>query len=123
VFLHNTMLAILFGSQIELRHGHSNRPATRTLPKAGLRQEIEERNGANGLVQQYVYGSHIDEPLMLDRNLNGDSRATGSGDQRFFYHQNTLHSVFALTNSTGKLVEGYQYDAYSRHYIRARCQR
>lgn len=80
-----------------------NRPATYTLRKAGLRQEIEERNGANGL---------------LDRNLNGDSRASGSGNQCFFYHENTLHSVFTLTDSAGKLAEGYQYDAYSRHHIR-----
>ncbi len=30
----------------------------------------------------------------------------------FYYHQNTLWSVFALTNPTGKGVEGYSYDAY-----------
>ena len=30
----------------------------------------------------------------------------------FFYHQNTLGSVFALTDPTGKGVEGYSYDAY-----------
>jgi hypothetical protein len=26
--------------------------------------------------------------------------------------------VFTLTDSAGKLAEGYQYDAYSRHHIR-----
>lgn len=75
-------------------------------------REIEERNGTNGLVQQFVYGRYIDEPLELDRNLNGDNTATGAGDQRLFYHQNKQHSVFALTDLTGRIVEAYLYDAY-----------
>jgi RHS repeat-associated protein len=77
-------------------------------------RETEERDGADALVQQYVYGVYIDEPLVLDRNLNGDNSATGSGDRRLFCHQNTLASVSALTDGTGTIVEGYQYDAYSR---------
>jgi RHS repeat-associated protein len=77
-------------------------------------QEIEEHNGTDAVTQQYVYGSYIDEPLVLDRNLNGDGTATGAGDQRLFYYQNTLYSVYALTDATGKTVEGYQYDAYGK---------
>ncbi len=80
-------------------------------------QEIEERDGADMLKQQYVYGRYIDEPLVLDRNLDGDNSAIGSGDQRLFYHQNTLYSVFGLTDNTGKIVEGYQYDAYGRQTV------
>lgn len=80
-------------------------------------RELEERNGTDALVQQYVYGIYIDEPLVLDRNLGGGDTATGPGDQRLFYHQNTLFSVFALTDSTGKIVEGYQYDAYGRETV------
>ena len=80
-------------------------------------QELEERNAADTLVQQYVYGINIDEPLVLDRNLDGDNSAIGPGDQRLFYHQNTLFSVFALTDRTGKIVEGYQYDAYGRQAV------
>lgn len=78
-------------------------------------QEIEERNGTDTLTQQYVYGGvYIDEPLVLDRNRDGDGSAIGAADQRLFYHQNTLYSVFALTDTTGTIVEGYQYDAYGR---------
>lgn len=80
-------------------------------------REIEERDGADRLTQQYVYGVYIDEPLVMDRNLGGGNTATGSGDQRLFYHQNTLYSVLALTDATGKIVEGYQYDAYGRHTV------
>jgi RHS repeat-associated protein len=64
------------------------------------------------LVQQYVFGRYIDEPLVLDRNLTGGTQATGPGNQRLFYHQNKQHSIFALTDITGKIVEGYQYKGY-----------
>lgn len=80
-------------------------------------QVIEERDTADMLVKQYVYGNYIDEPLVLDRNLDGDDSATSSGDTRLFYHQNTLYSVFALTDVTGSIVEGNQYDAYGRQTV------
>ncbi|MFI5458895.1 MAG: RHS repeat-associated core domain-containing protein [Isosphaerales bacterium] len=80
-------------------------------------QEIEEHNGAGTLTQQYVYGRGINEVLVMDRNLNGDATATGPGDQRLFYYQNALGSVFALTDNTGKILEAYQYDAYGRQTV------
>ena len=36
-------------------------------------QEIEERDGADNLLQQYIYGNYIDEPLVLDHNAVGDA--------------------------------------------------
>jgi RHS repeat-associated protein len=78
---------------------------------------IEEHNAANVLTQQYVFGGAADEPLVIDRNLNGDATATGAGDQRLFYHQNALGSVAALTLAGGNVVEGYQYDAYGRQTV------
>ena len=80
-------------------------------------QDIEEHNGSGILTQQYVYGSGINEVLALDRNLNGDSTATGPGDQRLFYYQNALGSVYALTDTTAKILEAYQYDAYGRQTV------
>jgi RHS repeat-associated protein len=74
--------------------------------------DIEERDGNGRLVQQYVFGAYIDEPLVLDRNLGGGATATGPGDQRLFYNQDGLFSVYALTDVTGKIIEAYQYDAY-----------
>jgi RHS repeat-associated protein len=68
---------------------------------------IEERDGANAVVRQYVYGRDIDEPLILDPN----------GGPRLFYHQNTLSSTFALTDAGGNVVEGYEYDAYGRQTV------
>jgi RHS repeat-associated protein len=70
-------------------------------------QEIEEHNGADALTQQYVYGVYIDEPLVLDR----------TAAPRLFYYQNTLYSVYALTDTSANIVEGYQYDAYGKQTV------
>src|SRR5262249_29880047 len=67
-------------------------------------QEIEERTGANAVTQQYVYGIYIDEPLVLDR----------AASPRLFYNQNTLYSVYALTDNSGNIIEGYLFDAYGK---------
>ena len=75
---------------------------------------IEEREEDGSLRQQYVYGLAIDEPIAVDRNLDGDATAIGAGDQRLFYHQNANYSVLGLTDASGDVVEGYQYDAYGR---------
>jgi RHS repeat-associated protein len=80
-------------------------------------QEIEEHSGAGALTQQYVYGVYIDEPLVLDRNLDGDTDANGAGDQRLFYYQNTLFSVYALADTSANIVEGYEYDAYGKQTV------
>jgi RHS repeat-associated protein len=82
-------------------------------------REIEERDAANALLQQYVYGSYIDEPLVLDRNLDANSVANDAGDQRLFYNQDVQFSVYALTSATGAVVEGYLYDAYGRPTVYA----
>ena len=75
---------------------------------------IEERNGNNILTQQYVYGNYIDEVLVIDRNLDGDNSAIGTGDERLHYHQDALFSVYAVTDETGEIVESYLYDPYGK---------
>jgi RHS repeat-associated protein len=72
---------------------------------------------AGGLAQEYVYGVEIDEPLVLDRNLDGGARATDPGDQRIFYHANTVGSIIGLTDSSGALTEAYEYDAYGEAFV------
>ncbi len=80
-------------------------------------QDIEEHNGSGTLTQQYVYGNGTDEVLVMDRNLTGGPTATAPGDQRLFYYQNALGSVFALTDILGKILEAYLYDAYGRQTV------
>jgi RHS repeat-associated protein len=62
---------------------------------------IEERDGSNNVQATYTYGNYIDEVLTKD-----------SGANIYFYHQNTLWSVHALTDAVGDVVERYTYDAY-----------
>ncbi len=62
---------------------------------------IEEQSSPGVTQATYVFGNHLDEVLTMDR-----------GGTTYYYHQNALWSAFALTDSNGNGVEGYQYDAY-----------
>jgi RHS repeat-associated protein len=63
-----------------------------------------QETGGSGSVTTYTYGNYIDEVLTLTSSLLPLSP--------YFYHQNTLWSVHALTDATGTVVERYTYDAY-----------
>jgi RHS repeat-associated protein len=63
-----------------------------------------QETGGSGSVTTYTYGNYIDEVLTLTSSLLPLSP--------YFYHQNTLWSVHALTDATGAVVERYTYDAY-----------
>jgi len=83
-------------------------------------QVLQEEDGSDAVQRQYVYGTYIDEPWVLDDRSGGQSIADlndGSGSDRQFYHCNTQYSVHALSDETGALTEGYQYDAYGRQYV------
>jgi len=62
---------------------------------------IEEQDGGGVTQATYVYGNYVDDALTMTR-----------GGQTYYYHQNALGSVEALTDSTGTVVERYSYDAY-----------
>jgi RHS repeat-associated protein len=69
---------------------------------------IEEQDSGGATQATYVFGNYLDEVLTMDRmNQPGP----------FYYHQNTLWSVYALSDSTGKGVEGYSYDSYGYQTI------
>jgi RHS repeat-associated protein len=83
-------------------------------------QVVEEHDGSNAITQQYVYGSGLDEVWTLDNRRGSITVAQLNmpvGDFRHFYHANTLGSVYGLTNQSGALKEGYQYDAYGRETV------
>jgi RHS repeat-associated protein len=67
---------------------------------------------APAFARGYAYGSYVDEPLVL-------LPASGLVADRRFYHANHLHSVAALTGSTGAVVERYRYDAYGQRVVLA----
>ena len=62
---------------------------------------IEERNSGGVTQATYVYGNYVDEVLTMNR-----------GGQTYYYHQNALWSVAAITSSAAAVVERYAYDAY-----------
>jgi RHS repeat-associated protein len=62
---------------------------------------IEEQSAARMTQATYVFGNNVDEALTMDR-----------GGQAFYYHQNSLWSVYALSDAAGTAREGYSYDAY-----------
>jgi len=74
-------------------------------------QEIAEYEGVfvvGSPARSYVFGSYIDEPLMMV-----------AGGVKTYYHANNLYSVAALTNQVGAVVERYTYDPYGKVKILA----
>lgn len=67
---------------------------------------VEEQNMGGATQATYVYGNYIDEVLNMAR-----------GGQDYYYHQNALWSVEAITNAVGNVVERYSYDAYGLPFI------
>jgi RHS repeat-associated protein len=76
-------------------------PATTTQYFYDDLRIVEEQNGSGTTQATYVYGNYVDEVLSMDR-----------GGTQYFYHQNAMYSVEAITNPLGTVVERYAYDAY-----------
>jgi RHS repeat-associated protein len=68
---------------------------------------IAEYDGNDTLVNKYVYGPEIDEPVRLTRS--------GS---RFYYHAAALGTVTELTGFLGNVRETYTYDVYGQPTLR-----
>ncbi len=64
--------------------------------------QIEERSSSNALLNRTVFTNFLN-PVMNEK--------AGS---KYYYHQNELGSVEAITNNNGRLVESYRYDAYGK---------
>lgn len=69
-----------------------------------------EFNGSDVLQARYTHGIGIDEPLIMERDLD----ISGSFDpsEQFFYHTDGLGSIVDLTNNTGVIAQSYVYDSF-----------
>ncbi len=61
-------------------------------------------------IHKWVYGSYIDEPIMMDR-------LASSSWKKYYYSRNQQYSITALTNNSGYVQERYAYDAYGNTTI------
>jgi len=64
---------------------------------------IEERNSSETLVAASTYGQGMDEPLTMERD-----------SQTNYYHRDALGSITEVSNSSGSIVERYEYDVYGQ---------
>jgi len=61
------------------------------------------KTDTSGVMQRwYIYGNYIDEVL----------RITDSSNNKYYYVHDHLYSPAALVNTSGNVVERYEYDAY-----------
>ncbi len=77
---------------------------------------IEERNGSNQTMKQHVWGlTYIDELLQLAANSNP---TTGNACSNLFWaSQDANFNVLGLVNSSGSLVERYEYTPYGQRKV------
>ncbi|MCH8990512.1 MAG: DUF2163 domain-containing protein, partial [Acidobacteria bacterium] len=71
-----------------------------------------EYDGTNTLLARYTHGPGIDDPLVMERDL--DASGTFEATERFAYHTDGLGSVTELTDSTGVVVRAYAFDAFGQ---------
>lgn len=64
--------------------------------------QIEERNSSNTLLNRTVFTNFL-FPVLNEKEGNS-----------YFYHQNELNSVEAISNNDGRLIERYEYDVYGK---------
>jgi RHS repeat-associated protein len=72
----------------------------------GARVIAEYDNQTNNLIKKFIYGSRIDEPIMMIK-----------GAAQYYYQFDGLGSVSELTDSNKDVVEKYNYDAYGKFEI------
>jgi RHS repeat-associated protein len=62
---------------------------------------IEEQTTGGITIATYVFGNRVDEVLTMDRN-----------SETYYFHENSLGSIYAVTTGTGTVAERYSYNAY-----------
>lgn len=62
-----------------------------------------ELDGNNNIITEYLHGPGIDEPIAMLRN-----------NQTYYYHADGLGSIIAITDSSGRVVQRYEYDSFGQ---------
>jgi RHS repeat-associated protein len=107
--------AIVNGIPIALRYDALGRRVSLTLPGQstvyvhdGDRIIADYAGGADPSSpgKRFIFGDALDELLMMS-----------AGGHRYFAHENTLHSVVAITDESGSLVERLRYSPYGKQQV------
>ena len=64
--------------------------------------QIEERDAANNLQKRNIFKGML-SPVLMEK-----------GAASYYYHQNEMNTVEAITDGSGNLVERYEYDPYGK---------
>jgi RHS repeat-associated protein len=77
---------------------------------------VEERNGSDLIIRQYVWGrDYVDELCQIGINTNPASQSTCNS---FYYAlHDPMYNVIGLVNSSGALVERYEYTPYGQRTV------
>ena len=59
---------------------------------------------------RYTHGPGIDEPISVDR----DTDSNGTLETTYYYQYDGLGSAIAITDSSGNVVQTYEYDAFGK---------
>jgi len=74
---------------------------------------VAEYDGSGNLDAEYVYGRYIDKPIVMYRDHNDDGDFSDA-NELLYYATNRMYSVAALLDTSGNVVEGYEYTAYGK---------
>ena len=78
-------------------------------------QVMEERDGSNAPIRQYVWGLYIDECVQLTTLTTLGQQSLPAG--AYYLCQDLLYRAVALTDSGGAVIEAYDTDAYGNTII------
>ena len=71
-----------------------------------------EFDGTNALLARYTHGPGIDEPLIMERDL--DVSGSFEDSEKFSYQADGLGSVTELTDLNGVVARAYVYDSFGQ---------
>ena len=63
------------------------------------------------ILDQYVYGVYLDEIWMRKRSIPGQAA------EYLYFHHDPLYSVCGVTDTSGNLLEAYEYDPYGARTV------
>ncbi|HUO10118.1 MAG TPA: hypothetical protein VM008_17560, partial [Phycisphaerae bacterium] len=79
---------------------------------------IEEHDGSDNLLKQYVWGlGYVDEAVQTAINSDPTNSSHQTCDQPYWLCQDANYNVLGVVDSTGTLQERYEYSAYGQRQV------